>query len=112
MHTASGKNGVVEFDGQLIYLRKTGSGGWATLVNQGLQGDRYIVAKSLTAVEFRGADRSSNGFIAFDFPGKNPPRGGVFDALADENAVVFTSDQHVEFEKLKDAIVSFLKSNI
>ncbi len=80
------------------------------MVNQGVQGDRYIIAKSVTAVEFRGAG-STNGFIAFDFPGKTPPRGGVFDALTDENAVIFTKDQTTEFAELRDELLKFLAEN-
>lgn len=108
MVKATGKNGIAEFDGVLIKITKTG--GVGTFFNQGVQGDRYIVAKSVTAVEFRETGKGGNGFIAFDFPGKNPPRGGVFDALADENAVVFTSDQLPEFAALRDEIIGFLSA--
>ncbi len=108
---AKGKNGTVDFDGAIIHItRGANGGGWSTVVNQGVQGERYIVAKTVTAVEFRDAGKG-NGFIAFDFPGKNPPRGGVFDALADENAVVFTMEQSKEFQKLRDEIVAFLTKN-
>lgn len=108
MSTAKGKNGSISFDGILITIsRGPTGGGWGTMVNQGVQGDRYIVARHLTAVEFRDAGRGS-GFIAFDFPGKNPPRGGVFDALGDENAVVFTTDQAKEFAAIRDEILMSL----
>lgn len=106
---AIGKNGSISFDGKIITIVKSG-GGLGTFLNQGVQGDRYIVAKHLTAVEFRETGKGGNGFIAFDFPGKNPPRGGVFDALADENAVVFTQDQREKFVAMRDEILKFLTS--
>jgi len=110
MSKAAGKNGTVSFDGTVIAIsRGPSGGGWSTMVNQGVQGDRYIIARHVTAVEFREAGRG-NGFIAFDFPGKNPPRGGVFDALADENAVVFTNDQLDDFKALRDEILNALTS--
>lgn len=107
MIEATGKNGKISFDGKFISIAKTG-GGLGTFLNQGVQGDRHIVAKSLTAVEFRETGKGGNGFIAFDFPGKNPPRGGVFDALADENAVVFTADQRDSFIQLRDELLKFI----
>lgn len=105
MANATGKNGSISFDYRLITITKIQSVG--SFLQQGIQGDRYIVAKFVTAVEFRDAVKG-NGFISFDFPGKNPPRGGAFDAMADENAVIFTSDQRNEFIALKNEIVEFL----
>lgn len=107
MISAQGKNGTVSFDGRLITIVKA-VGGLGTFLNQGIQGDRYILALAVTALEFRDTQKGGNGFIAFDFPGKNPPKGGVFDALADENAVVFTSDQRDDFAKVRDAILTFM----
>ncbi|MEP9379843.1 DUF4429 domain-containing protein [Aquabacter sp. CN5-332] len=105
--SAQGKNGAISFDGKLITITK-GGGGLGTFLNQGIQGDRYILALAITAVEFRDSAKGGGGFIAFDFPGKNPPRGGVFDAMADENAVVFTADQREDFIKVRDEILAFM----
>ncbi|GBD48137.1 hypothetical protein [Methylopila sp. Yamaguchi] len=105
MGTAQGKNGTISFDYRLITISKIQSVG--SFLQQGIQGDRYIVARWVTAVEFRDAVKG-NGFIAFDFPGKNPPRGGAFDAMADENAVIFTPDQREDFVAIKEEIVQFL----
>lgn len=107
MASATGKNGVLSFDGRLIGIQK-GSGTLGSFFQQGIQGDRTIVARSVTAVEFRDIHKNGNGFISFDFPGKNPPRGGAFDAMADENAVVFTPEQRDEFVAIRDEIVSYL----
>lgn len=107
MSEAKGKNGSMSFDGTIITINKSG-GGLGTFLNQGVQGDHYIVAKHITAIEFRGAGKSGNGFMSFDFPGKNPPRGGAFDALADENAVIFTADQADAFKSLRDEILLYL----
>lgn len=111
MTEATGKNGKISFDGKFISIVKTG-GGIGTFLNQGIQGDRLIIAKCITAIEFRDAGKGGNGFIAFDFPGKNPPRGGVFDAAADENAVVFTQDQREQFVAIRDEILKFLTSQV
>lgn len=108
MEKVVGKNGAISFDGTMIMITKTG-GGLGTFLNQGIQGDRHIVAKHLTAIEFRDTTgKNGNGFISFDFPGKNPPRGGAFDALADENAVVFTHEQAEPFRALREEILMFL----
>jgi hypothetical protein len=108
MVTARGSNGSVTFDGKTIKIVRQLTLG--TFLNQGCQGDRYIIARHITAVEFKDSSkrRGDAGFISFDFPGKNPPRGGVFDALADENAVVFDLDQRDEFRRLLNAVLTFL----
>lgn len=107
MITAAGDNGVISFDGAWIIIQRTRSLG--TFVNQGVQGDRYILARTVTAIEFLAPGRGK-GFIAFDFPGKNPPRGGIFDAMADENAVVFSAKSEREFRAVFDAIRQALRS--
>ena len=101
---AHGKNGNVSFDGYFVHISRKNHTN--TLLNQGIQGDRSIVVRAITAIEFldpRG--RHGAGFISFDFPGKNPPRGGIFDAMADENAVVFTPNQTEAFIALRNIIM-------
>ena len=106
MGVARGKNAALSFDGRLIKIEKFG--GLGSFLQQGLQGDRVIVARAVTAVEFRDIIKGGNGFISFDFPGKNPPRGGAFDAMGDENAVIFTAEQRDEFVAVRDEIVAYL----
>ncbi|HWT09318.1 MAG TPA: DUF4429 domain-containing protein, partial [Roseomonas sp.] len=104
---AHGKNGSVSFDGYFVHISRRSH--FNTFLNQGVQGDRSILLRSITAIEFldpRGVYAS--GFIGFDFPGKNPPRGGVFDALADENAVVFMPEQTDIFLSLRNLIMQAL----
>jgi hypothetical protein len=113
MISASGSNGSVSFDGRIIRIIRRPSLG--TFLNQGVQGDRFIIAKSVSAIEFREATarRGGSGFISFDFPGKNPPRGGVFDALADENAVVFDGEAaNQAFRDFVRALIEYLSRDI
>jgi hypothetical protein len=95
--TATGNDGTISFDG--------------TILNQRVQGTRHILARAVTAIEFRKpAGGEGNGFIAFDCPGHNPPRGGVFDALADENAVVFNQKVRNDFADLLKAVRRALRT--
>lgn len=110
MVEASAKGGRVMFDGKIVTIDRqsaTGSG-FGSFIQQGIQGNRSIVAKYITAVEFREPTKGKAGFIAFDFPGKNPPRGGVFDAAADENAMIFGLDNLPEFAALHKELVAYL----
>lgn len=106
MRAATGKNGRISFDGTIITITRTVSLG--TFLNQGVQGERYILARTVTAMEFRDAAKRGVGFISFDYPGKKPPRGGILDAMADEAAVLFTGRQAAEFAAIRDAVLAAL----
>lgn len=106
MTEVNGFYGMLVFDGTLVVLRKNHK--VSSFINQGIQGERFIVARTISAVEFRDAVGKTNGFVSFDFPGKNHPRPGVFDAAADENAIVFTPQEREPFLAICNEIISYL----
>lgn len=109
MASAYGTNGSVTFDGSFVRIVRTRHVG--TFLNQGVQGDRHLLARALTAIEFQSASRGKAGFISFEFPGRNPPRGGVFDAMADENAVIFAAEHEQQFRAVHHEILTFMGSH-
>jgi len=100
--TAIGSNGslTVTEDGVLI-RRKSDV---LTFLNQGLQGDKTIPWRSITAVQFKAAGKHMTGYIQFSAHGHVEPKRGLFPHVNDENCVLFLRDQQGAFERAKTEI--------
>jgi len=67
-------------------------------------GEKTILYKNITAVQFKRADLTV-GFIQLTIQGGIEAKGGVFEAVNDENTVTFgTEEKTREFEKAKSII--------
>lgn len=99
---ADGSNGSVELAGDSIIIRRKG---FANVLTQGVQGDKRVPLKSITAVQFRSAGSMMAGLIQFSILGGREFRGGMLEATKDENAVMFTREQEPSFAALRDVIL-------
>lgn len=63
---------------------------------------------SITSVQFRPATMLTNGYIQFGILGGNESRGGIHDAVNDENSVIFTPKS----QAVADQIKSFVEQKI
>ncbi len=96
---AKGTNGVITIDG-----------GWLTIDRKGFgraghrDGDRRIQLASITAVQMRHARVFTNGFIRFTVAGSPEFRGGLQNAMRDENAVTFRRGQAKGFNMVRAAV--------
>ena len=96
----------------------TVAGDWLTIERKGLgrighsKGDRRIPLASIQAVQMRPAGALANGFIKFTIPGSPELRGGLNDAMKDENAVVFTKKHQGEFDALRSHIEAYLSARL
>jgi hypothetical protein len=75
------------------------------ILNRGLKGAKSIPFHSITAIQFKRGGLT-RGYIQFTIPGGNESRGGVFDAVADENTFLFDEAQTSEAETIKNYIES------
>lgn len=104
MLQVKGHNGTVSFDGTVVTITRTGFLARATLG----KGEKRIPVRQLTAVQFKPAGLLMNGYIAFTIGGGNEKQSQfgsqTYQAVKDENAVVFMSGQQAEFEKIRNAI--------
>lgn len=100
---AEGSNGSIEIKSDSVIIRRKGL---ANIITQGLQGDKQIPLKNITAVQFRAAGSVMAGVIQLTLLGGREFRGGMLEATKDENAVMFTRDQEPHFLLLRDAIQS------
>ena len=97
---AKGTNGVLVVKENTIELQRSG---WnAKLL--GLRGNKEILIKNISSIQFKKPGLLTNGFIQFAFSGSSESKGGVIDATKDENSIVFTKSETQNFEKLRDII--------
>ena len=98
-----GRNGgTIEVLENVVVIRRQGG---ASLLTQGLKGEKRIPFTSITSVQFKDAGVVT-GYIQFGVLGGIESRGGVFNATQDENTVLFTSAASGDFHKLRDIIES------
>lgn len=100
---AKGYGGTVSFDGQFISIRRGGLG--RLIVGKG---EKRIPLRSISAVQLKPASPMVNGFIEFSISGGDERRSQfgrqTFDAVSDENSVVFRKGQQPAFEALRAAV--------
>lgn len=98
-----GTNGQVTMFWSRIEITRKGLKGF---LNSGLAGTKIIFLRHLTAIQFKEAGKCTNGYIQFIFPGSSENKNGFFSATKDENTVFFSKEQQINFEKLRDVIIS------
>jgi hypothetical protein len=85
---AIGSNGRISIVGDNIVISRKGTG-LLTALNQGLQGDKTIPIRNITAVQLKEPGLTT-GYLRLSINGRDPV-GGVREAVVDENAVLFNS---------------------
>ncbi len=106
---AEGYTGEVELLESKIRIKK--KGGFLDVVLRGadakgqIRGDKDILFKEISAVEFKKATWAAPGYIRFMFKGGQETKSRSFkDLKKDGNAVMFRPNQSSAFEKMKEAI--------
>lgn len=77
--------------------------GTYAFICHGLKGDKEILIKQISAIQFKKAGMTS-GYIQFVFIGSQESKAGIFGAVNDENTVVFNASQQKNFEEFKNAV--------
>ncbi|MCP1124548.1 SHOCT domain-containing protein [Bacillus sp. 3103sda1] len=98
---ATGVNGQLQVIGNKIVIKRKGM---LAKMTQGLKGDKEILIKQLSSIQFKPASTFTNGYIQFAFSGGKENKGGLFDATKDENTIMFNKKQQSNFDKLKSLI--------
>lgn len=98
---AAGINGQLVLDGVTLRIERAGVGAFMT---QGLKGNKEIPIRRITAVQFRRPNFFANGYLQISFEGGTEAKAGVFEAVKDENTVVFTKAQLLPFETIRDEL--------
>lgn len=87
----------------IIYFMPSGT--VANLARGGGLGGKRIDFTDITSVQFREVT-TAVGFIQFSYPGSVESKGGVGDALNDENTIPFRNDQEKEAKEIYDYIIA------
>lgn len=107
--------GVVGYNGQILLTQKRViifRSGRNARTTQGIKGEKEIPINKITAVEFKRADNLTKGFLQFSILGSFESKGTVFDAVLDENTVMFTASQQSEFEEIKRYVDSIVDDEV
>lgn len=102
---SNGKYHVVVENG---YLRWT-SKGFMNLMTQGSKGEKSIPIKSITAIQIK-PPRLTTGYIQFAYSGASESKGGIMDAVKDENTITFSSKKDFEQAKELKALIESLQN--
>ena len=102
---SNGKYHVVVENG---YLRWT-SKGFMNLMTQGSKGEKSIPIKSITAIQIK-PPRLTTGYIQFAYSGASESKGGIMDAIKDENTITFSSKKELEQAKELKALIESLQN--
>lgn len=92
--------GTVELLETGVVIRRHGA---LSFLNQGLKGEKRIPYSSIRSVQFKDAGFTT-GYIQFGVSGGIEGPGGVFNAVTDENTVLFTKDAAAEFKRLRNVV--------
>lgn len=95
---AQGHNGQLELTDTTVRIKRKGVLGFLT---QGLKGDKEILISQISSIQFKNAGPFVNGYIQFAFVGGQEAKGGAFQAVSDENTVMFRQSQQTAFEAFK-----------
>ncbi|BAU27591.1 uncharacterized protein DUF4429 [Aneurinibacillus soli] len=98
---ALGVNGQIEVTQNKVIIKRKGM---LAKMTQGLKGDKEILIKQITSIQFKAPGTFTNGYMQFAFSGGSENKGGLFDATKDENTVMFNKKQQPDFEKIKALI--------
>ena len=98
---AKGYNGqLLLFNNKIRIERK----GLLPFLTQGYKGQKDIYLKQISSIQFKPAGLITNGYIQFAFIGGSENKGGLFQAVKDENTIMFTKKQQKDFEEIRDLI--------
>jgi len=96
-----GVNGQLRLvDDRVIISRK----GVLAFMVHGLAGDKEILISSISSIQFKAAGLFTRGYIQFAFVGSQEGKQGLFEAVKDENSVLFDVKQQPGFKAIKLAI--------
>ncbi len=97
---AIGKNGEIELyeDRVIVNRKKSTSYGDPFHLFRGLKGKASLFINEIASVRFKKAGFFGNGYIRIDI------KGGLLQAIRDENTIIFRRDQNQDFEEMKEMI--------
>lgn len=91
---------TVRLDNNFLRIAR---GGAANALLQGLDGEKTILLNSITGYQLKEPG-ASVGYLQVNYPGSQDVKGGVFDAVKDENTITFLAEDKENILEVKRAI--------
>ncbi|WP_101844912.1 DUF4429 domain-containing protein [Halobacillus sp. Marseille-P3879] len=98
---SNGKFFVTVENGYLRWTRK----GMQNFFVQGSKGEKNIPIREISAIQLK-EPKVTTGYIQFAYSGASESKGGVMDAVKDENTITFTKKELNQAKELKQLIES------
>jgi hypothetical protein len=103
--TLKGVNGQLYiYDDKIVIERK----GFDAFVFQGIKGSKTIPLSSIYSVQFKKGGLMFNGYIQFGLGGSIESSKGIYEAIRDENTIMFKTSQNKQAEEIKDFIETYI----
>jgi hypothetical protein len=106
-----GYNGIIVLGENTLTIKK---GRWNFLLGDVTsRGEKTIPFSSISAVQYKKPGMTA-GYIQFSFSGGSESKGGIMDAVKDENSVIFhnTGDNAQKFLELKHYVESRMGKSV
>lgn len=94
-----------------FFIRIARKNNVSNVLLHGLDGEKSILLSEITAYQLKEPG-ATVGYLQLVYPGSSDTKGGVFDAVKDENTVTFVKDEKPAILELKQAIEEALKSKV
>ncbi|CAH0418952.1 DUF4429 domain-containing protein [Periweissella ghanensis] len=91
---------TVRLDANFIRIAR---GGAINTILQGLDGEKSILLREITAYQLKEPGLTV-GYLQINYPGSQDTKGGVTDAVKDENTISFIKTEKEDILQLKIAI--------
>lgn len=99
---------VVKIDDHFVRIARKSN--FTNVMLQGLDGEKSIVLSQITAYQLKAPGKTT-GYLQIVYPGSQDTKGGVFDAVKDENTIIFLQDDIPKIKEIKDILESTIIRN-
>ena len=100
---------VVRIDKYFIRIARKSS--FTNVMLQGLDGEKSIVLSQVTAYQLKAPGKTT-GYLQIVYPGSQDTKGGVVDAVKDENTIIFLDDDIPKIVEIKNILEQAIINNI
>lgn len=89
---------IVRIDKYFIRIARKSN--FTNLLLQGLDGEKSIALSQVTAYQLKAPGKTT-GYLQIVYPGSQDTKGGVFDAVKDENTIIFMDEDIPKILEIK-----------
>ncbi|MGF2943009.1 DUF4429 domain-containing protein [Enterococcus xiangfangensis] len=99
---------VVRIDDHFVRIARKSN--LTNTILQGLDGEKSIVLGQVTAYQLKAPGKTT-GYLQIVYPGSQDTKGGVVEAVKDENTIIFLQDDIPKIKEIKDILEAAIIRN-